>query len=81
MNVENGGSIPNLPVDAIVEVPAVVDGYGVHTLAVGSLDLGLASQLSRHWTVQQLTVQAALSGDRHTGARGAHAGPAASRRR
>ena len=40
VNVENGGSIPNLPVDAIVEVPAVVDGYGVHTLAVGSLDRG-----------------------------------------
>ena len=64
VNVENSGSIPNLPVDAIVEVPAVVDGYGVHTLAVGSLDRGLASQLSRHWAVQQLTVQAALSGDR-----------------
>jgi alpha-galactosidase len=64
VNVENDGSILNLPVDAIVEVPAVVDGYGVHTLAVGSLDRGLASQLSRHWAVQQLTVQAALSGDR-----------------
>ncbi len=64
VNVENDGSIPNLPDDAIVEVPAIVDGYGVHTLAVGSLDRGLASQLSRHWAVQQLTVQAALGGDR-----------------
>jgi alpha-galactosidase len=66
VNVANHGSIPNLPDDAIVEVPAIIDGYGVHTLAVGALEQGLASHLNRHWTVQQLTVQAALSGDRAT---------------
>ena len=64
VNVANHGSIPNLPDDAIVEVPAIVDGYGVHTMAVGALEQGLASQLNRHWVVQQLTVQAALHGDR-----------------
>jgi alpha-galactosidase len=64
VNVENHGSIPNLPDDAIVEVPAVVDGYGVHTIAVGSLDYGLAAHLNRHWAVQELTVKAALSGNR-----------------
>jgi alpha-galactosidase len=64
VNVENQGAISNLPDDAIVEVPAIVDGYGVHTLASGSLERGLASQLRRHWAVQQLTVRAALTGDR-----------------
>jgi alpha-galactosidase len=64
VNVANHGAIANLPPDAIVEVPAVVDGYGVHPIAVGSLDAALASQLRRHWAVQELTVQAALSGDR-----------------
>jgi alpha-galactosidase len=66
VNVANHGAISNLPDDAIVEVPAIVDGYGVHTLAVGALDYGLASQLSRHWAVQELTVEAALTGDRQT---------------
>jgi alpha-galactosidase len=66
VNVANHGAIANLPDDAIVEVPAIVDAYGVHTMSVGSLERGLASHLERHWAVQQLTVQAALSGDRAT---------------
>jgi alpha-galactosidase len=66
VNVENHGSIANLPEDAIVEVPAVIDGYGAHTLAIGPLDYGLASHLKRHWAVQKLTVEAALSGNRST---------------
>jgi alpha-galactosidase len=66
VNVENHGSIANLPEDAIVEVPAVIDGYGAHTLAIGPLDYGLASHLKRHWAVQKLTAEAALSGNRST---------------
>jgi alpha-galactosidase len=64
VNVANHGAISNLPPDAIVEVPAVVDGYGAHPIAVGSIDAALASHLARHWAVQELTVEAALSGDR-----------------
>jgi alpha-galactosidase len=56
--------IPNLPADCVVEVPAVVTGEGVRGLPVRPLQPGLAGILSRHAQVQQLTMQAALTGDR-----------------
>ena len=65
VNVRNGGAIPNLPAGAIVEVQAVVDGYGIHPVAAGPLRRGLSrSQLHVHWATQELTVRAALAGDR-----------------
>jgi alpha-galactosidase len=64
VNVRNGGAIPNLPEDAIVEVQAVVDGYGIHPVATGPLRDSLAAHLHVHWATQELTVRAALSGDR-----------------
>lgn len=56
--------IPNLPLDCSVEVPAVVTGEGVRGLPIRPLPPGLAGILSRHAQVQQLTMQAALTGDR-----------------
>jgi Family 4 glycosyl hydrolase C-terminal domain len=47
-----------------VEVPAVVTGEGVRGLPIRPLPPGLAGILSRHAQVQQLTMQAALTGDR-----------------
>jgi alpha-galactosidase len=64
VNVRNGGAIPNLPTDAIVEVQAVVDGYGIRPVATGPLRESLAAHLRLHTTTQELTVQAALTGDR-----------------
>jgi alpha-galactosidase len=64
VNVRNGGTIPNLPADAIVEVQAVVDGYGIHPVATEPLRDSLAAHLHVHWATQELTVQAALAGDR-----------------
>jgi alpha-galactosidase len=64
VNVRNGGAIPNLPDDAIVEVQAVVDGYGIRPVASPPLPDSLAAHLSLHAAAQELTVRAALSGDR-----------------
>ena len=64
VNIENNGAIGNLPRDAIVEVPAVIDRYGVTPLLMGDLHPGLALHLERHWATQKATVAAALSGDR-----------------
>ncbi len=36
----------------------------VHGIGIGELPAGLAAVLGRHATVQELTVQAALTGDR-----------------
>jgi alpha-galactosidase/6-phospho-beta-glucosidase family protein len=66
VNTTNGGAIPNLPAEAIVEVNAVVDGYGIRPVQVGPLAEAYAAPLRLHLTVQQLTTEAALRGDRKT---------------
>jgi alpha-galactosidase len=64
VNVRNDGLIPNLPAEAVVEVPGLVDGRGVHGVAVGPLPDGIAAVLSARSRQQELTVDAALAGDR-----------------
>jgi alpha-galactosidase len=64
VNVRNDGLIPNLPPEAVVEVPGLVDGSGVHGVAVGPLPDGIAAILSARARQQELVVDAALSGDR-----------------
>jgi alpha-galactosidase len=64
VNVRNDGLIPNLPTEAVVEVPGLVDGRGVHGIAVGALPEGIAGILAARVRQQELTVDAALAGDR-----------------
>ena len=64
VNVRNDGLIPNLPAEAVVEVPGMVDGRGVHGIAVGALPEGIAGILAARARQQELTVDAALTGDR-----------------
>jgi alpha-galactosidase len=64
VNVRNDGLIPNLPPEAVVEVPGLVDGRGVHGVAVGRLPDGIAALLAARVHQQELTVDAALAGDR-----------------
>ena len=45
VNAPNDGAIPNLPDDAIVEVNASVNGYGIRPIAVGPLHDALAAHL------------------------------------
>jgi alpha-galactosidase len=66
VNTTNYGAIDNLPADAVVEVNALVGAYGIRPLHVGPLPEALAAHLRRHIATQQLTVQAALGGDRRT---------------
>jgi alpha-galactosidase len=64
VNVMNDGLIPNLPSEASVEVPALVNAEGVHPIGIGEIPTGLAAALSQHALVEVLTADAALSGDR-----------------
>jgi len=64
VNVPNRGAIENLPPEAIVEVSALVGAYGIQPILVGSLPEPVAANLRQHITVQELTVEAALTGDR-----------------
>ena len=61
-NVPNDGGrlIPNLAGDACVEVPALVDGLGVHPTAVAPLPPQCAAYTRPAVDTQELTVRAAL---------------------
>jgi len=65
VNVPNQGAIGNLPQEAIVEVSALIGAYGIQPIHVGDLPEPVAATLRQHITVQELTVEAALTGDRH----------------
>lgn len=64
VNLPNNGKIPNLPPTAVVEVPAVVGASGITGLAVGPLPDAIAAVLTARAHQQELTVQAAMLGDR-----------------
>ncbi|PIX39883.1 MAG: alpha-glucosidase/alpha-galactosidase, partial [Armatimonadetes bacterium CG_4_8_14_3_um_filter_58_9] len=60
-NVINNGLITNLPSDACVEVPCLVDGNGVQGTHVGALPLQCAAVNTTNINVQLLTIEAALT--------------------
>jgi len=62
-NVPNLGLIDNLPLGCCVEVPCLVDGNGVQPIAVGGLPTQLAALNRACVNVQELIVEAALTGD------------------
>ena len=63
-NVMNrGGLIPNLDAGACVEVPCLVDGTGVHPVAVDPLPEQLAAYIRGAVDMQALTVQAVRDHD------------------
>ena len=63
VNVPNAGLIEGLPEAFTAEVPAVVDGDGVHPQAVGSLPLQLAAVNAAYVSTGMLTVAAAAQGE------------------
>ncbi len=64
VDVRGGGTMPGLPDDAVVEVPARIDRDGAHPLPAAPLPpemLGLVQQVKAY---ERLTVAASTSGDR-----------------
>ena len=62
----NTGLITNLPKDATVEVPCMVDSLGIHPTVVGDLPLQLAAMNSSNIYPQLLTVEAAVTKNKET---------------
>ena len=60
-NVLNKGLITNLPSDACVEVPCMVDGNGIHPTVIGDLPLQLAAMNQTNINTQLLTIRAAVT--------------------
>lgn len=59
-NVLNNNSIPNLPSDACVEVPVVVDKMGFKTTIAGNLPDNLAILVNTTARIESLAVEAAM---------------------
>lgn len=60
-NVLNTGLIDNLPADACVEVPCLVDASGVTPCHIGRLPVQLAAMNMTNINVQLLTIEAAVT--------------------
>lgn len=60
-NVINTGLIDNLPADACVEVPCLVDNRGINPCHVGKLPVQLAAMNMTNINAQLLTIQAAVT--------------------
>jgi alpha-galactosidase len=61
-NVANDGLIDDLPDGCTVEVPCLVDGNGVQPTRIGALPPQIAALIRTNVNVQELTVEAALTG-------------------
>ena len=62
-NVLNNHLIDNLPEEACVEVPCMVDNYGISPTHVGKLPLQLAAMNMTNINCQLLTIEAAVKRD------------------
>ena len=60
-NVINNGLITNLPDDACVEVPCMIDGNGINPCYVGKLPVQLAAMNMTNVNVHLLTIEAAVT--------------------
>ena len=63
-NVPNAGSISNLPPEALVEVPAVVDQHAIRPTLVGALPEGPRALNQQSISVELLVTKAILERDR-----------------
>jgi len=63
-NLPNHGAVPNLPADAILELPAVATATGLCPLQLLDFPDRLAAIITRKLTATVLTVEAALTGNR-----------------
>jgi alpha-galactosidase len=66
LNIPNQGQVADVPLGATVESICIVDGSGVRGRDAVSLPAGMAETLRRVSAAQELTVDAAVTGDRDT---------------
>jgi alpha-galactosidase len=64
VNVPNKGQIPNLPENAIVELPGLLNARGANGIHVGPMPDGISELLRREITISHLTVDAVANGNR-----------------
>ncbi|GAA3403410.1 alpha-glucosidase/alpha-galactosidase [Paenibacillus hodogayensis] len=65
VNVQNRGAVPNLPRDAVIELPGAATARGIAALQILDYPDTLAQLLAKPLAIVELTVDAALRGDRN----------------
>ncbi len=68
VNIPNAGQAPGLPRDAVLESMCVIDADGIRGRDVTVLPHPYDEIVRRHVATQELTVEAALAGDRRLAA-------------
>lgn len=65
MNLPNAGQVSNVARNAVVETYGTIDSTGAHAATYGDVPAGVQNVLQKHISNQEMTVQAALTGDRN----------------
>lgn len=75
VDIRNQGTLPDLPDDAVVEVPASIDRDGAHVHPLGALAPEMAGLVQQVKAYERLTVEAAIHGDRRAALKALMANP------
>ena len=75
VDVRNDGAIPDLPDDAVVEIPARIDRDGAHVLPLTPLAPEIRGLVQAVKAYEHLAIEAALRGDRRVALRALLANP------
>ena len=75
VDVRNDGALPDLPDGAVVEVPAVIDRDGAHPLQLAPLAPEQRALVQAIKAYEELTIEAARTGDRDVALRALAANP------
>ena len=75
VDVRNAGTLPELPPDAVVEVPCRVDRDGAHPLPLAPLAPEMRGLVQQALAYEELAVRAAVTGDRSVAFRALLANP------
>ncbi len=64
VNIPNNGAISNLPDDSIVEVPALINNYGISGMKMGKLPEAIAALCIREISIAKLITNASMTGNK-----------------
>ncbi|GAF14181.1 6-phospho-beta-glucosidase [Bacillus sp. JCM 19046] len=65
VNTLNNGAISDLPDDAVIETNALIGKQGPRTLSIGKLPLGVKGIVQLMKNMEELVIEAAVTGDTH----------------
>ena len=75
VDIRNDGALPDLPAAAVVEIPARIDRDGAHPMPLTPLAPEMRGLVQAAKAYEELTVAAAITGDRRTALRALIANP------